>query len=319
MWYTCSPTRPVSLHCTVLCACRDIVYHLQGYTEIEEVKLAVDRVDCSEEGMEVPRPPPQLEAAMYTHRVANDVMTISTCLNSLFKAMHEGWFSQWVECYFTDDCLLTVSGKLDDPSEDRSCVGKQNLVLYYNNVLEKVWGGSCATVNWTVDDIQVKGPKVETLFTMNIVRETGVASTKRRMFTLGLNDEQSHLSTLRVSAAVAEDDMDEELVCCRCCVPPAVPTPQEVEESKALLPFLFDPCHHNTWDSIRVKRKWCLLRCRTCRKQWRLIASSISRCIPFITSGCTLGPKCPKLHIFLRKQRSNETTTGLPPHPAPAT
>eukprot|EP01064_Diplonema_japonicum_P028171 TRINITY_DN4263_c5_g1_i1.p1 TRINITY_DN4263_c5_g1~~TRINITY_DN4263_c5_g1_i1.p1 ORF type:complete len:280 (+),score=29.20 TRINITY_DN4263_c5_g1_i1:23-841(+) len=238
-----------------------------------------------------------------------DVDIIKSCLNALFTAIHEGWFAQWAECWFAEDCVLTVSGKLHDPSEDRSCVGKDNLVKYYNNVLEKVWGGTAATVNCTVVSIQIDGFKVEAILKMNIIRESGIVTTKNRLHTLVING--SHMQTLRVSSITPSDDMDEELICCRCCVPPAVPTPNEIEESKQLMPYLFDPCKHNTWDSIRVKRKWCLLRCRSCRKQWRLLAVDINRCVPFITSGCDLGTKCDKLHIFLRKQRQSETVAPI--------
>eukprot|EP00659_Diplonema_papillatum_P015870 gene15870-24248_t len=35
------------------------------------------------------------------------------------------------------------------------------------------------------------------------------------------------------------------------------------------------PCEHNNWDSVRVKRKWCLLRCRECFGQWRIRASDV--------------------------------------------
>ncbi|KAJ9452691.1 hypothetical protein DIPPA_27252 [Diplonema papillatum] len=73
------------------------------------------------------------------------------------------------------------------------------------------------------------------------------------------------------------------------------------------------PCSHNAWDSVRIKRKWCLLRCRACQAQWRLLASlvSASRCIEFITTGCT-DPGCENIHIFLRKQRLEDNANDEP-------
>ncbi|KAJ9452692.1 hypothetical protein DIPPA_27238 [Diplonema papillatum] len=77
-------------------------------------------------------------------------------------------------------------------------------------------------------------------------------------------------------------------------------------------PSLQCPCPHNAWDSVRIKRKWCLLRCRECTGQWRILASDVSarRCIDFITAGCS-NRRCQCIHVYLRKQRLEDAYNQL--------
>ncbi|KAJ9472089.1 hypothetical protein DIPPA_14442 [Diplonema papillatum] len=86
-------------------------------------------------------------------------------------------------------------------------------------------------------------------------------------------------------------------------------SPQGRENSnvECPVPTFERPCQHNMWDSVRIKRKWCLLRCRLCESQWRLPASDIPirRCNEFAAHGCK-NMTCKALHIFLRKQRLEE-------------
>ncbi|KAJ9472097.1 hypothetical protein DIPPA_14418 [Diplonema papillatum] len=103
---------------------------------------------------------------------------------------------------------------------------------------------------------------------------------------------------------------------CACQSAPVSPDRQDSEGefgegmnggSENCMPTFECPCAHNKWDSVRIKRKWCLLRCRVCEAHWRLPASDIParRCTAFVTETCT-DSSCPALHIYLRKQRLNE-------------
>ncbi|KAJ9472096.1 hypothetical protein DIPPA_14407 [Diplonema papillatum] len=67
------------------------------------------------------------------------------------------------------------------------------------------------------------------------------------------------------------------------------------------------PCKHNTWDSVRIKRGWCLLRCRTCEEHGRILAKDLPkrRCVAFAEEAC-VDPQCTSLHIFHRKKRLEE-------------
>ena len=66
------------------------------------------------------------------------------------------------------------------------------------------------------------------------------------------------------------------------------------------------PCDHNNWDSVRVKRKQVLLRCRECVSQWKIKAGGVKRCRAFLNGACDEGASCPLLHINCKKQTKEE-------------
>eukprot|EP01064_Diplonema_japonicum_P021275 TRINITY_DN3080_c0_g1_i5.p1 TRINITY_DN3080_c0_g1~~TRINITY_DN3080_c0_g1_i5.p1 ORF type:complete len:300 (+),score=51.56 TRINITY_DN3080_c0_g1_i5:67-966(+) len=72
------------------------------------------------------------------------------------------------------------------------------------------------------------------------------------------------------------------------------------------------PCEHNCWDSVRVKRQWCLLRCRVCESQWRLPTGSFVKCQAFSTKpGCPVGTSCTFIHMNARKQTVAERQLAI--------
>eukprot|EP00755_Sulcionema_specki_P029333 Sspe_Gene.91943::Locus_63612_Transcript_2_2_Confidence_0.500_Length_1404::g.91943::m.91943 len=84
-----------------------------------------------------------------------------------------------------------------------------------------------------------------------------------------------------------------------------LPDPMEQVEKKETASgvSLTRPCLHNSWDNVRIKRGWIILRCRICQAQWRQRPSSESRCHDFNTDeGCPQGHKCKLLHVHLFKQ-----------------
>eukprot|EP01060_Flectonema_neradi_P031122 TRINITY_DN4646_c0_g1_i1.p1 TRINITY_DN4646_c0_g1~~TRINITY_DN4646_c0_g1_i1.p1 ORF type:complete len:302 (+),score=39.25 TRINITY_DN4646_c0_g1_i1:78-908(+) len=227
-------------------------------------------------------------------------------LSVFFKAMHEGWITQWTDDHLTQSFRMTVCGKFDDPTEDRTCVGREAMQLYYNNVIEQVWGAN-STISWvplTMDIVSEPGATPICIKYIvdqrQICNTTGTETACYRLhYTTLVRDEES--GDLKISGTVIkpsskEQDMEPELVNCRNCIPSGY------EEVPLPVPTLAKPCNHNSWDSVRVKRKWSLLRCRICTSQWRLRASDVDRCMPFTKDVCS-DPKCDKLHIFLRKQR----------------
>lgn len=97
------------------------------------------------------------------------------------------------------------------------------------------------------------------------------------------------------------------------------------------------PCHHNSWDNVRARKGWQVLRCRECASQWRLRTESVSRCTDFgkirgganvdgwwLSQGCNKGGMCDHLHIhYTRQQREGvlrqRTADTEPPSLAPGT
>lgn len=62
------------------------------------------------------------------------------------------------------------------------------------------------------------------------------------------------------------------------------------------------PCTHNSWDNVRIKKGDITFRCRECQKQWRTQVASTVRCQEFVSGTCNLGSKCPNLHVHAHKQ-----------------
>ncbi|KAJ9472716.1 hypothetical protein DIPPA_12524 [Diplonema papillatum] len=66
------------------------------------------------------------------------------------------------------------------------------------------------------------------------------------------------------------------------------------------------PCGHNSWDNVRIKRHWAILRCRTCEAQWRRRPAEIKRCPEFgreLGSSCPRGSACPWVHVHYARAR----------------
>ena len=79
-------------------------------------------------------------------------------------------------------------------------------------------------------------------------------------------------------------------------------------------PIAERPCDHNSWDSVRVKKKRILLRCRTCGKQWKVKINAVKRCAKFPSGSCS-NQSCSLLHIHPRKQTLDERVAAFKDQP----
>eukprot|EP01062_Namystynia_karyoxenos_P001923 TRINITY_DN1066_c0_g1_i1.p1 TRINITY_DN1066_c0_g1~~TRINITY_DN1066_c0_g1_i1.p1 ORF type:complete len:781 (+),score=143.31 TRINITY_DN1066_c0_g1_i1:109-2451(+) len=86
------------------------------------------------------------------------------------------------------------------------------------------------------------------------------------------------------------------------------------------------PCKHNNWDNVRVKKGYFGLRCRDCRKPWKVPAAMVEKCPAFFSGYCPNGPNCPLPHINRHKaqlkdapgsQEQGHSTQGSPPAGSP--
>ncbi|KAJ9443410.1 hypothetical protein DIPPA_32396 [Diplonema papillatum] len=67
-------------------------------------------------------------------------------------------------------------------------------------------------------------------------------------------------------------------------------------------PHMLDrPCKHDRWDSIRVKNRVVVLRCRVCASQWKAKATSFQRCAAFLANSECFDPDCAHVHVYRKK------------------
>ncbi|KAJ9461594.1 hypothetical protein DIPPA_19913 [Diplonema papillatum] len=213
----------------------------------------------------------------------------------MFRAMDTGLVQDWADKFLSDDIHFVIAGKLNDPSEDRACVGKVAFLTWYNNVIAAVHGGS-AIMEWKMlGSIQPLSSRTarydwETLL---IRGEETLRTTKQKQFTVTRDGLVSYMLT---AAMTPEEDMNKELLSIRSCVPPSDCVP-------------IRPCSHNSWDSVRSKQNSTLLSCRTCATPWKLPSGQAHRfrCVDFVHDACPHpAASCRRLHIHLKKRRLHE-------------
>eukprot|EP01060_Flectonema_neradi_P018494 TRINITY_DN2534_c0_g1_i1.p1 TRINITY_DN2534_c0_g1~~TRINITY_DN2534_c0_g1_i1.p1 ORF type:complete len:241 (+),score=32.59 TRINITY_DN2534_c0_g1_i1:52-774(+) len=208
-----------------------------------------------------------------------NIATVNHILEELFKAMHGGWFAEWADTYLSDDVVLIENGALS--GVNRVFKGRIEICEFYNQVLSTVWGAK-SLVSWTQEHVYVgeKKGQVEAIM-KQVVQQPGDRETvKRKKYEFELSSDGTRLRVLncRILGVVSAT-------------------------FTAASPPSFDrPCSHNNWDSIRVKRKLCQLRCRICLGQWKLRAENVNRCPVFVEPGCT-DANCKLLHINKKKLR----------------
>eukprot|EP01062_Namystynia_karyoxenos_P037951 TRINITY_DN275_c5_g1_i1.p1 TRINITY_DN275_c5_g1~~TRINITY_DN275_c5_g1_i1.p1 ORF type:complete len:533 (+),score=168.15 TRINITY_DN275_c5_g1_i1:85-1599(+) len=67
------------------------------------------------------------------------------------------------------------------------------------------------------------------------------------------------------------------------------------------------PCEHNSWDNVRIRRGWIVLRCRVCEGKWRQRPLRSRRCASFTAPrGCPNGSACELLHVHLTKRTQQQ-------------
>eukprot|EP01064_Diplonema_japonicum_P021906 TRINITY_DN3149_c0_g2_i1.p1 TRINITY_DN3149_c0_g2~~TRINITY_DN3149_c0_g2_i1.p1 ORF type:complete len:322 (+),score=66.90 TRINITY_DN3149_c0_g2_i1:95-1060(+) len=252
------------------------------------------------------------------------------------SSMHNGRVAECIEAWMADD-VEWYSERLPLPLRAR---GKVEACKLYNIVLEKVMGGPQSTVTMHADEIKYipQQDVVRMDFTTSVKRSgciTPFVESKR--FSMKFNRE------MKISRVVVSPPENYKMSIGAnpdACISPVVVNAEQVAahdgkfkkcdnnsfsssegltttssesgSAPALQPPCCDrPCLHNNWDSVRVKRGYALLRCRTCASQWKLPAAQVTRCPKYLApTGCNLGTLCSTLHVNTRKQ-TYEERTGL--------
>eukprot|EP00659_Diplonema_papillatum_P006006 gene6006-9221_t len=118
--------------------------------------------------------------------------------------------------------------------------------------------------------------------------------------------DSEHLNSSCTGSALVDDEQSKDA--------PDRNEPHEIDEARKAsagdpsdMASWTRPCSHNAWDSVRMKRSWCLLRCRECQSRWKVKTAGLPRlrCKAYSSGSCR-GEACTCLHIFERKQRLDE-------------
>eukprot|EP01060_Flectonema_neradi_P039682 TRINITY_DN881_c0_g2_i1.p1 TRINITY_DN881_c0_g2~~TRINITY_DN881_c0_g2_i1.p1 ORF type:complete len:299 (+),score=36.12 TRINITY_DN881_c0_g2_i1:300-1196(+) len=222
------------------------------------------------------------------------------CVEYLF-AMGEGSVGECFNKWLSDDIEWRSKG-MPVPIY---ALGKENSVRAYNIILERVFGGPTSQVTYFLDGIKVLDfdrVRVETTSSIQKQGELAPFIQRKSLFMRFRNCQicemlvmpgPNHVQTISMSDAcikpISADDESSSSV-----------SSKPSESSTNSLP----PCDHNNWDSVRVKRQIALLRCRECSSQWKMKASSVMRCIPYMDGTCD--GQCGMLHVNARKQTQEE-------------
>eukprot|EP01060_Flectonema_neradi_P036124 TRINITY_DN6872_c0_g1_i2.p1 TRINITY_DN6872_c0_g1~~TRINITY_DN6872_c0_g1_i2.p1 ORF type:complete len:323 (+),score=53.83 TRINITY_DN6872_c0_g1_i2:41-970(+) len=193
--------------------------------------------------------------------------------DSMFQAMDGGLMASFLDKFAADSAAWMSNGL----SVNENAVGKTAMLRHYNKVFRRVWGGGEHPIHFHAGHFSRTGRDAVSLIVTFFLIHPNTIIVKRRSWNI----------------AFAEDGLIRLFKV----------TPAEPEGLPFRPPSMIRPCSHNNWDSVRVKRKWCLLRCRMCGSQWRLATGSFTRCHVFTSkSGCSADESCPLLHIHHRKQ-----------------
>eukprot|EP01064_Diplonema_japonicum_P021744 TRINITY_DN3130_c3_g1_i2.p1 TRINITY_DN3130_c3_g1~~TRINITY_DN3130_c3_g1_i2.p1 ORF type:complete len:248 (+),score=39.35 TRINITY_DN3130_c3_g1_i2:44-745(+) len=209
-------------------------------------------------------------------------------------AMEEGTVAEWVQTYLAQTVVVkdTVKGK------DITLRGHDQVCRYYNSVMSS-WGWNC-TVMWGLDGaVQVGEGKMEIIFDIGVA-PCPQKHVVKQIWTVTLQKNGFLIESIEASAAPLTYSVSP---CSTRSVTP-VSTP-ECSSSESTIPV--PPCAHNTWENLRVKRGYAILRCRECSSQWRVRPTDITRCREFgkeIGRTCSRGAACTYVHIhFTRLKR----------------
>eukprot|EP01065_Artemidia_motanka_P002464 TRINITY_DN11179_c3_g1_i1.p1 TRINITY_DN11179_c3_g1~~TRINITY_DN11179_c3_g1_i1.p1 ORF type:complete len:475 (+),score=114.78 TRINITY_DN11179_c3_g1_i1:117-1427(+) len=214
----------------------------------------------------------------------------------LLSSMAEGRFTEWIRLSCTPDFVFTDC--IGQPP--RQLRGHDAVCRYYNKVVERRWSSG---VTWAAESFRPAAAPWTVLAVFNL--QQGPDGPKTRQFWYVRMGPDGRAAA--ASACLSEHPS---------CVPvPTVVPPEEAAGAGAGVGAAeaagsagaMCPCTHNSWDNLRVKRGWVVLRCRVCCAQWRRRPQDISRCPLFgrpHSQGCPKGPACEKMHInFTRKAR----------------
>eukprot|EP01060_Flectonema_neradi_P005363 TRINITY_DN13562_c0_g1_i1.p1 TRINITY_DN13562_c0_g1~~TRINITY_DN13562_c0_g1_i1.p1 ORF type:complete len:635 (+),score=89.66 TRINITY_DN13562_c0_g1_i1:40-1944(+) len=218
---------------------------------------------------------------------------------SLFQqAMDEGWVTDWVSKYTHPDIIIY------DAVARAKAQGHAEVCCHYNRVLEAVWGNGQSALTWIPHSFSSMGPGsgiVTAEYNIEIVPKIE-GHHGQQLWMYRVSNEKlmelrvypiSHFSptTFRSVSATAQVKNDKS---------------QSNNNNQPVGVALTKPCSHNSWDNVRVKRGWAILRCRICHLQWRLRPTAIPHCDSFArgTGCCPMGVECTQLHVHRTREQT---------------
>eukprot|EP00756_Hemistasia_phaeocysticola_P007046 Hpha_TRINITY_DN14104_c0_g1::TRINITY_DN14104_c0_g1_i1::g.10566::m.10566 len=243
-------------------------------------------------------PPPGPASIREAGRFSDDVEFIRRGWGSWQRAMENGTVGEWVNEACTEDIRLWDHYRT---CERPVAVGKSQSCSYYNKLLQSVWGEGCS-VTWKPDSFEPTrdGRGVVGIYDITVVSPGTGRSTSRQKYTYRLTPERLIYEVIisPVSGAVETHS------------PPPQATSDDASVADGEQPPT-PPCKHNSWDNVRIKRGWLILRCRVCQLQWRLRPLNAKRCPGFapregIPPGCPKGVNCELLHIHYVKHTKEQ-------------
>eukprot|EP01064_Diplonema_japonicum_P028689 TRINITY_DN4463_c5_g1_i1.p1 TRINITY_DN4463_c5_g1~~TRINITY_DN4463_c5_g1_i1.p1 ORF type:complete len:451 (+),score=73.88 TRINITY_DN4463_c5_g1_i1:139-1491(+) len=264
------------------------------------------------------------------------------------QAMDEGWVTEWVEKFTTPDIFLSDSiGR----AGAYTCNGREDVCTYYNTVLKKVWDNGNATITWTPRSFYSMGKGTGVVmaeFDVDVVPKghthprqlwachvQGGRLSEVRMYPLASMTPPGHPRTAAPTPAVQSPSpstsptpsptaslhppvpsLTTDTSDTASCI--SMPSLAESIRSGPVGVALTRPCSHNSWDNVRIKRGWAILRCRICQSQWRLRPTTIPHCGDFARGAgcCPAGVDCHQLHVH-RTRESSEMKRQLQQQPVP--
>eukprot|EP01062_Namystynia_karyoxenos_P024530 TRINITY_DN19577_c1_g1_i1.p1 TRINITY_DN19577_c1_g1~~TRINITY_DN19577_c1_g1_i1.p1 ORF type:complete len:829 (+),score=198.61 TRINITY_DN19577_c1_g1_i1:106-2487(+) len=232
------------------------------------------------------------------------------------QAMDDGTVAEWVDDYCSDD--ITLWDYFRPHGEEKPvAVGKEMACAYYNKMLQGVWGEGCF-VTWrphSFDRVSGPGGGVVGDYDITVVSPRHGTFTSRQLYMYRINS--AHLIyEVIIQRPAAERIPQPPPVSTRA---PSAPQGESLDlwddgdacggQGAAHRPA--PPCRHNSWDNVRIKRGWLILRCRVCHEQWRIRPQDAERCADFapregVPVGCARGASCPQLHIHYVKHTKVE-------------
>eukprot|EP01064_Diplonema_japonicum_P016444 TRINITY_DN24458_c0_g1_i1.p1 TRINITY_DN24458_c0_g1~~TRINITY_DN24458_c0_g1_i1.p1 ORF type:complete len:260 (+),score=39.34 TRINITY_DN24458_c0_g1_i1:76-780(+) len=203
-------------------------------------------------------------------------------LSGFVSVMHSGGVAEYFEDWLHEEIVWATA---PDSEVKFHAKGRREACAAYNKIVAEAFGGPNCSVSFELNNVKQES-------------ETEIIAD----FTIYLP---------RVVYRTWEIVLKDSKIYSIFCKPRVIPAVFEMELPPLPPPTTERPCSHNEWDSVRVKRKQILLRCRKCASQWKLRAGEITRCVKFTSGMCRKGPSCTLFHIYSRKQTKEERQAVL--------
>ena len=227
------------------------------------------------------------------------------------RAMAGGWVGEWLMAFCTDNVQFYDRYSA---GHETSISGVSNLVDYYNKLLEK-WGVG-SNVCWKARSFTELSPTtVSTEYDITLKDSKGKVRNYRHVYLYKIDGRRLAevqilpRDTTKVSNSSSASLGSSSSVGYSSSNAPSTKSGDEENSTQAAPPAnvnnsngervvqLERPCGHNSWDNVRIKRGWLVLRCRLCHSQWRQRPTEITRCNAFSEGNCPNSTQCPNLHV----------------------